>query len=260
MNINEKIKEAKLKLLKMHYESRVGHLGGNLSCLDLMMVLHHEILKQEDVFILSKGHSCGSLYVTLNSLGVISDEELSTFHKDNTRLAGHPIGGSFPGIDWSTGSLGHGAGIACGVALAKKLQRQPGRVYCLISDGELQEGSTAESIRFGVNHNLPMTIICDNNKLQGFGRTREVVGSNIDWLPTDLLKYIQNGHGSKDIYYMLNKYKEGFQFFFAHTIKGHGITDFEDKVEGHYLPLTDEQYKTAIKDIENDFALSEKGF
>lgn len=129
----ELLLRAKLRLLQMHYESGVGHIGGNLSCLDILMTLYHGVLRTEDAFVLSKGHSAGSVYITLWSLGVLSDDDLRSFHKDGTRLSGHPPVQGIPEIQFATGSLGHGLSLSCGLALAKQLKQEPGRVFCLRS-------------------------------------------------------------------------------------------------------------------------------
>src|SRR6185312_15216282 len=112
------------------------------SCLDLLLTLHHRVLAGDDQFVLSKGHAAGALYVTLWSRGVLSDDDLKRFHKDQTRLAGHPPVSGIAGVPFATGSLGHGLGLATGLALAKRLKREPSRVFCLTSDGEWNEGST----------------------------------------------------------------------------------------------------------------------
>lgn len=101
----------------MHFESGVGHIGGNLSCLDAMMLVHHEYVDLEDRFILSKGHSTGALYITLWSLNRLSDDLLKKFHKDDTLLAGHPPASGIKDILFATGSLGHGLPLAAGIAL-----------------------------------------------------------------------------------------------------------------------------------------------
>lgn len=164
---------AKVRLLRMHYESGVGHIGGNLSCLDLLLTLHHRVLGREDQFILSKGHAAGAYYVTLWTLGKLTDQELSSFHKDGTRLSGHPPPLSVDSILFATGSLGHGLSIAAGLALAKRLQRESGRVFCLTSDGEWNEGSCWEALIFSRHHRLDnLTLMVDLNGLQGFGTMR----------------------------------------------------------------------------------------
>jgi len=111
-----------------------------LSSLDLLLTLYHRVLRSEDQFVLSKGHAAGALYVTLWSTGKLSDDRLREFHKDHTHLAGHPVPNGLPEISFATGSLGHGLGLAAGVALGKRLQGQPGRVFCLTSDGTGMKG------------------------------------------------------------------------------------------------------------------------
>jgi transketolase len=168
-------REAKLRLLRMHHESAVGHIGGNLSCLDLLLLLHHAVLGPDDQFILSKGHSAGAYYVTLWTLGQITDDELCRFHRDDTRLSGRPPTSGIPDILFATGSLGHGFSLAAGLALAKKLRDEPGMVYCLTSDGEWNEGSCWEALIFARHHKLSnLVLLVDLNGLQGFGTTREV--------------------------------------------------------------------------------------
>src|ERR1700761_9263817 len=137
------VRVARRRVLRMHYESGVGHIGGDLSCLDAMMVVFHEYLREEDKFVLSKGHSAGALYTTLWSLGRLSDHDLESFHRDDTLLAGHPPAAGIPEIAFATGSLGHGVSLAAGTALAFRFKLHSGpRVVCLTSDGEWQEGST----------------------------------------------------------------------------------------------------------------------
>ena len=101
-------RRARCRLLRMHYESRIGHLGGNLSAIDAMITLHHRVMGAQDKFILSKGHSAGALYVTLWSLGRLTDDDLGRFHQDDTLLSGHPPARGIPDIRFATGSLGHG--------------------------------------------------------------------------------------------------------------------------------------------------------
>ena len=165
----------KLRLLQMYYEAGVGHIGGSLSALDVILLLHHEAIGDDDAFVLSKGHAAGALYVTLWTLGLLDEAELRTFHKDDTRLSGHPPASGLAPVPFATGSLGHGPGLAAGLALARKLRGEPGRVFCLTSDGEWDEGSCWEAIIFARHHGLAnLTLVVDLNGLQGFGTTQEV--------------------------------------------------------------------------------------
>jgi transketolase len=253
-------RRAILRLLRMHYESRVGHLGGNLSCLDLMLVLHHQVLQPTDQFVLSKGHSAGAYYVTLWTQGRLQDKDLQEFHKDGTRLSGHPPTSGIEEILFATGSLGHGLSLAAGLALAKRLTSEPGRVYCLMSDGEWNEGSCWEALIFARQRQLHnLTIMVDLNGLQGFGTTREV--ANLEPLaekfrafgvPTEEIA----GHDHGAIRRALRHDREGLEVIVAHTHKGHGISFMEDRMEWHYLPLTEAQYRQAVEEIERACATS----
>jgi transketolase len=239
----------------MHFESGVGHLGGNLSALDLLLTLHHRVLGPDDQFILSKGHAAGALYVTLWSLGRLSEERLKEFHKDHTHLGGHPVPNGIEDILFATGSLGHGLGLASGLALGKRLQNRPGRVFCLLSDGEWNEGSTWEALAFLAHRRLTnLTAIVDLNGLQGFGSTAEVVnlGSLADKLRGFGLQVLEiDGHDPMAIEKALRQpIADRPIAIVARTVKGHGISFMENKMEWHYLPLTAEQYQRAVGDVE----------
>ena len=137
-----------MRLLQMHSESGAGHIGGNLSCLDILLAIYHDVLTEFDHFVLSKGHAAGALYTALWSVGRLSDSDLKTFHRDGTLLSGHPPARGIADIPFATGSLGHGVGLAAGLALGQRLHEIAGRVICLTSDGEWNVGSTWESMVF----------------------------------------------------------------------------------------------------------------
>jgi transketolase len=237
----------------MHYESGVGHIGGNLSCLDLLMTLHHRVLGSEDDFVLSKGHAAGALYTTLWSRGLLTEQDLRQFHKDDTKLAGHPPVEGIPGISFATGSLGHGLGLAAGLALGKRLKGEAGRVFCLTSDGEWNEGSTWEALIFSAHQNLnALTIVIDLNGLQGFGTTAEVanLGSLGDQLRGFGLRVHEvDGHDPEAIERALEARGDRPVAIVARTTKGHGVSFMEHKVEWHYLPLTAAQYEQAVNEL-----------
>jgi transketolase len=244
--------KGRLRLLQMHYESGVGHIGGNLSCFDILMALYHNVLGPFDKFVLSKGHSAGALYVTLWSLGLLSDEDLKTFHKDGTRLSGHPPVHGIPEIPFATGSLGHGLSLAAGLALAKKLKGGKGRQYCLTSDGEWNEGSNWEALIFIRQHRLNLTLIVDLNGLQGFGRTCDI--ADLDPL-SDKFKAFHlptievDGHDLEAVTAALSPDGDGPRIVVARTKKGHGVSFMENLFEWHYLPLTKESYRQAVEEL-----------
>lgn len=248
-----RVREARLRLLRMHHDAGVGHIGGNLSALDALLFLHHEVMTPEDCFVLSKGHAAGALYVTLWSTGEIADEQLSEFHADGTQLAGHPAPGWTPGIPVATGSLGHGLPVSAGIALARKLRRESGRVFVLTSDGEWQEGSNWEALIFANHHQLDrLVIVVDANGLQGFGRTEDVASLG------DLRGRFEafgiateegDGHDPADLARLLGSDRPGPRAVVLHTVKGKGVSFMEDRLEWHYLPLDDAFYARACAEI-----------
>jgi transketolase len=248
------IRRAKARLLRMHFEANIAHLGGNLSCLDALMVLHHEILGPQDVFVLSKGHSAGALYIALWSKGSITDEALTRFHKDGSKLAGHPAANWNPGIRFSTGSLGHGLGLAAGTALSRRLSGRAGRVYCLMSDGEWQEGSVWESLIFIAHQKLDnLTVLIDMNGLQGFGSTKEVASMQ-DLAPRirPFLVDVEtlDGHDPEALAKALSAPSSRPRFLLLNTVKGHGVSFMEHRMEWHYLPLDASTYQAALTELD----------
>lgn len=254
MAFKETLLKSKKRLLQMHFESGVGHIGGNLSCLDILMVLHHQIMNQDDQFILSKGHSAGALYITLWSMNKLKDEDLKLFHKEPTKLSGHPAPKWREEIIFATGSLGHGFSLASGLALAKRFKNKPGRVFCLTSDGEWQEGSNWEALIFAHHQKLDsLTLIVDANGLQGFGSTKEV--ASMDSL-TEKFKSFGipveeiDGHDLNAIEKALSQNTKGLRAIIAHTTKGKGVSFMENKMEWHYLPLKEPEYQLAIQELD----------
>lgn len=253
---SEEVLLARKRLLLMHFESGVGHIGGNLSSLDAMLMVFHEFKRETDDFILSKGHSAGALYIALWSIGLLEDEDLKRFHKDDTLLSGHPPAKGLPDIRFATGSLGHGLSLAAGLALATRLQGQDSQVYCLTSDGEWQEGSTWEAFMFACHHKLSnLTIIVDRNGLQGFGSTKDVASMDrlvdrVSGFPCNPL--VVDGHNLEALRLALTTPSvECPKFICMETIKGSGVSFMENKMEWHYLPLNQEQYMRAIEDLES---------
>jgi transketolase len=237
----------------MHYESGVGHIGGDLSCLDAMMVVFHEYLRAEDKFVLSKGHSAGALYTTLWSLGRLNDRDLESFHRDDTLLAGHPPAAGIPEITFATGSLGHGVSLAAGTALAFRFKHSDAQVVCLTSDGEWQEGSTWEGLIFASHHQLSnVTILVDHNGLQGFGSTAEVAGMSQLWKRLqgfDIDLHVVDGHDTSAVRSALWAPANQLKVIVLRTVKGHGVSFMENEMKWHYLPLTAELYRQAIDEV-----------
>jgi len=247
------VRRARARLLTMHFESGVGHIGGNLSSLDVMLYLYHHVIQRHDVFVLSKGHSAGALYTALWSIGRLTDADLRQFHRDATKLSGHPPVKGIPDVLFATGSLGHGLSLSAGLALGKRFQSQPGRVFCLMSDGEWNEGSNWEALIFANHHRLEnLSLIVDSNGLQGFGTTKEVadIGSLAEkFQVVFLLTEEIDGHDVKAIAEAFSRDVKGPRVIVARTKKGCGVSFMENKMEWHYLPMTPAQYQHALDEV-----------
>ena len=250
-NLNQSI--LRKKLLTMHYEAGVGHIGGNLSAIDAIVQIFHNHLSPQDSFILSKGHSAGALYVSLWSVGKITEDQLNTFHQDSTLLPGHPPSRGIDGIQFATGSLGHGLSLAAGTALSRRMKNTHDKVFCLTSDGEWQEGSTWEALFFAIHHKLNnLTILIDHNNLQGFGTVSDVASMSPLWEKIKGLNLrvdVVDGHNANDINNALNNAMGQLTLIFLKTVKGKGVSSLENKMESHYLPLSKDQYETALREL-----------
>jgi transketolase len=253
MKYSEMVKRAKLRLLRMHYERGVGHIGSDLSAIDAMLLLHHKVMHHDDVFVLSKGHAAGALYITLWTLGALSDKQLEQFHEDGSKMAGHPVAGWVEGIPLSTGSLGHGLPMAAGVALAKKFKQEPGNVFCLMSDGEWEEGSNWEALIFMAHHQLSkLTVLIDANHLQAFGRTSDIasldpLAEKFHGFEVDIQEI--DGHDWHALELAHKHQSKKPKMIILHTVKGHGVSYMEHLMEWHYLSKTEEQYLHAAQEI-----------
>jgi len=245
---------ARRRLLQMHFESGVGHIGGNLSSLDAMLLLVHEMLRPHDSFVLSKGHSAGALYTALWSVGRLTDDDLRSFHNNETLLAGHPPASGIPDIPFATGSLGHGLSLAAGTALAYRLHNTDRRVFCLTSDAEWQEGSTWEALIFACHHKLTnLCVLVDHNGLQGFGSTAEIASMSPLWerargFDADLATV--DGHDLDAMRNELLRPRGRLAILFLKTVKGKGVSFLENRMDSHYLPLSEGQYHAAIRELD----------
>jgi transketolase len=258
-DLNEIRKKCKLSLLSMYKQANAGHIGSSLSCLDILIFLYFKQLDENDKFILSKGHAAAALYVVLAESGKIDKSLLDSFYKDGTRLAAHtPCNREIKEIIFGTGSLGHGLSLATGLMLASKYTKRNYKVYTLLSDGDCNEGSTWEAALFASHHKLNNLItIVDRNGLQGFGESKEIIDLEpfVDkWRSFNFDVYVaENGNDFRclqQVFERLAFNDKKPKCIIANTIKGNGISYMENKLEWHYLPMSDEQYQLAIKEIE----------
>ena len=256
--LHEKIKQYRIKILETHFKAGAGHIGSSLSCADMMGVTFFQEKKSNDTFILSKGHAAVALYVALYMTNEVSEAELANYHKNGTTLPVHPPINKFPGIPFATGSLGHGMPVAAGIAIAKKMKQDKNSyVYVLLSDGETNTGTCWEAGHFAVKHQLNnLIVIVDKNRLQGFGSTEAVLGDTASanqWKAMGFEVVEVDGHNTEEITTAIQALKKSTsttpKLIVANTIKGKGISFMENKLEWHYLPLTEEQYNLALQEL-----------
>ncbi|MDR2474860.1 MAG: transketolase [Bacteroidales bacterium] len=259
-NIFEIKRSCLLTTLELHKRANAGHIGASLSSLDILVYLFfHRMNKEEDKLILSKGHAATALYSTLAKLSKIPEEMLDTFYKDGTVLAAHPpCNGVIKDIPFGTGSLGHGLSLAAGIAFSQRYTGKNFQTYCIVSDGDCNEGSTWEAALFAAQHKLRnLTVIVDYNRLQGFGFSEEIL--NLDSIKDKFLAFgfdvaiADNGNDLNNLDSAFNLLSDTNKprCIIAHTTKGAGVSFMENKLEWHYLPMNDDQYEMAIKEITN---------
>lgn len=248
------------KVLDLHKTASTGHIGSSLSCLDILIYLNFFKISPRDHFILSKGHAASALYAVLAESGRIPKNLLDTFYKDGTLLAGHPPTGKLNGITFGTGSLGHGLSLAVGIALSSRFSKKKFNVYCVLSDGDCNEGSTWEAALFAGHHRLNnLTVIIDNNEMQALGKTKEVL--DLEPLKQKWNSFgfetatAKNGNSFQDLHQSFSKVdavkSNKPKCIIAKTKLGHGISFMNDRLEWHYLSMTDEQYKKAKLEVKN---------
>lgn len=251
--------------MRMTNRGKSGHLGSMLSMADMLAVLYESILKVDpknpgwdgrDRFILSKGHGGAAVYAALAEKGFFPKEWLDTYYLDNGKLSGH-ISHHVPGVEFSTGSLGHGLPVATGMALAAKRAGKTHRVFCLMSDGDCNEGSTWEAIMFAAQHKLDnLTVIVDYNRIQALGKMEDVIEmepfskklEDFRWAVCEI-----DGHNFSEIEAAFSRtpITEGKPtWILAKTVKGKTIDFMENTVSCHYRYIPDDKLDAAIKSLE----------
>lgn len=266
IDLKELSKNIRKKLLFMHCRARNGHIGSAFSIVEILTILYFRILRidpkrpknpDRDRFILSKGHACSAWYVVLAKRGYFDENVTDKYCIDGGILPEHPNRFSVPGIEASTGSLGHGLPIGLGIALAGKKDKRKYRVFVLMSDGECEEGSVWEAAISASRLKLDNLIgIIDANELQAYERTNNIQPiSSLRYKFEDFGWSVKetNGHNFKELKEALTTVplKEGKPtMIIAHTVKGKGIPTMEDKLEWHYRPPKESQLKSFIKTLE----------
>ncbi len=258
-NLLTKALNIKKRFLGMYKAANAGHVGCSLSVAEVITFVRFGWMKDNDEIILSKGHAAAALYSTLAEEGILSDGDIASFYKNSTYLAAHPPVNKIKRIPFATGSLGHGLSLAAGLGLAQKLKKTDKKVFCITSDGEINEGTTWEAALFIAHHNLTNVVwLVDRNHLQGYGRTEDVMrleplDKKLEAFGFNVLR--ADGH---DFASMEKAKAEAATTskptaIICDTTKGKGWVTYEDKLDCHYLAMKDDQYELVLNEIERDF-------
>lgn len=251
--------------LQMVHRARSSHIGACLSIADILAVLYGQILNVDpqapddphrDRFILSKGHAAAAMYAALAEVGFFPVSQLETYGADGSPLAGHVSHHDVPGVEFSTGSLGHGLSLGCGVALSAKRTAASFRCFVVLGDGECGEGAIWEAALFAAHHQLDnLTIVVDHNKLQGLDRVDAVLtlGNLADkWRAFGCGVVEVDGHDHDELRQVFGNApleKDKPSVLVAHTIKGKGVSFMEDQLIWHYSSPDDEQLTQALAEV-----------
>ena len=261
-------KKIRLHCVKMANTGGGSHIGSALSIADLLAVLYADILTfdpkepkaaNRDRFILSKGHAGAAVYAVLAESGFFSNEKLATHYKNGSNLSGHVSHKGIPGVELSTGSLGHGLNVGVGMAKAAKLNKMAHRVVVLLSDGECDEGTVWEAAMFSSHHKLNNLIaIIDYNKIQSLdsvSNTLELEPFSDKWKSFGWLVIEIDGHNHLEIkkaFSQIQTDKNKPTVIIANTTKGKGVSFMENKVLWHYRSPQDEEFRKAIEELKKE--------
>lgn len=262
--LRRKAIEFRRQILEITNSAGSGHPGGSLSAVEILVSLYHYKLRhrpmdphwaERDRLIISKGHASPVTYVALADSGYFPKEELKTFRKLGARLQGH-VHRKVPGVELNTGSLGHGLSVANGMALAAKMKKKDFKIYCLLGDGEIQEGSVWEAAMSSAHFHLNnVCVIVDYNKIQENGLVSEIM--NLEPLADKWRSFgwevaEANGHNFEDLKKALDKFDRSKKPYviIAHTNKGKGISFMEGKSKWHGKAPNKDELAAALKELE----------
>ena len=267
MNYEKKAKELRQEILKSLFACQSGHPGGSLSCVEILMALYYDEMKNldpkdpkkadRDRFVLSKGHTAPGYYSTLAHRGFFPVEDLTTLRKVGSYLQGHPDMKHIPGVDMSSGSLGQGISAAVGMAISAKLSNDDYRVYTLLGDGEIQEGQVWEASMLAGHRKLDnLVVIVDNNNLQIDGKITDVnspypIDKKFEAFNFHVINIDGNDFDQIEAAFKEARNTKGMPTaIIAKTIKGKGVSFMEDQAGWHGKAPNDEQYAQAMEELE----------
>jgi transketolase len=253
----ERVFSVKKCFLAMYRKANAGHVGSSLSCAEILVFLKFAWMRDHDTLLLSKGHAAAGLYAVLAEAGLLSAEDIASFYEDGTSLPALTPCGGIKEIPFATGSLGHGLSLAAGMALGARLDGRDKRVFCVTSDGELDEGSVWEAALFIAHQQLGHVIwIIDRNRIQGIGRTEDVLA--LEPLDAKLRSFgfqvmTVDGHDLGSLFMARHACNARLGVrspplaIIANTVKGNGLGVLQDTVDSHYLPMSDAQYGQVLE-------------
>lgn len=264
-DLKETAKNIRKQILEMMYKTKSPHIGGCFSCVEILTALYFKVLnvdparktdKERDMFILSKGHAGPALYAVLAERGFFDKDILEKFAVNGGILEYHPTKNIEMGIELTTGSLGHGISVGCGLAKARKMDNSKSRVFVFSSDGDMEEGAVWPGLMFASKHKLDnLIVIVDYNKMQAIDRTEDVL--KLDSLPEKFKSFgweakEVNGHDFEEIFNALKDipFTAGKpSVVIANTIKGKGVSFMENDIFWHSKYPNEEEYKKALKEL-----------
>jgi len=257
--LEERVFSVKKRFLAMYHKAHAGHIGSSLSCAELLVFLRFAWMQEHDTFVLSKGHAAAALYSLLAEADRLGPSQIDSFYEEGTLLSALPPVGAIEEIPFATGSLGYGLSLCAGMALGARFKRQDRRLFCVTSDGELDEGSVWEAALFIAHHQLTNVVwLVDRNQIQAIGRTEKVLG--LEPLDAKLRAFgyhvvTVDGHDFASLLAARDDCTRASHAggtpvaIIANTVKGHGIGYMQDTVDCHYQPMTDAQYEQALREI-----------
>lgn len=263
MTTEELAKRIRVHVLNMTSRGKSSHVASAFSMTEIIAVLYNDVMKFDPVnpewpgrdrFILSKGHAGACVYAALAESGFFSTEVLSTHYQDGSNLSGHVSHKGVPGVEFSTGSLGHGLPVATGMALAAKLDQAQHRVFVVLSDGECDEGSNWEAILFAAHHKLGnLTVVVDYNKIQSLAPVKDTIELEpfrekfeaFGWAVTEV-----DGHDVEALRAALSERQATRpKAVIAHTTKGKGVSFMENTVLWHYRTAQGDEFEAALQEL-----------
>jgi transketolase len=257
--LEERVFSVKKRFLAMYKKAHAGHIGSSLSCAEILVFLKFGWMRDDDSFVLSKGHAAAALYSLLAEVNVLSQSQIDSFYEEGTQLSALPPFNAFEEIPFATGSLGYGLSVSAGMALGALLKGEDRRFFCVTSDGELNEGSVWEAALFIAHHKLTNVVwLIDRNRIQAIGRTEEVTA--LEPLDAKLRAFgyhvvTANGHdfpsllAARDECLRAADGRDAPLVIIANTVKGNGVSYMHDTVDCHYLPMNDAQYQQAMDEV-----------